>query len=96
VCGAGVGLSVFSLYASAGIDLAAGKYSRMARAQPRRTREHFERWVKSVCVLCSAGCGLDVGVRDGRIGFQKNGAATERDRERANEEPPIARHAVSA
>lgn len=26
-----------------------------------------ERWVQSACVLCSCGCGLDIGVKDGRI-----------------------------
>jgi anaerobic selenocysteine-containing dehydrogenase len=26
-----------------------------------------ERWVQSCCVLCSNGCGLDIGVRDGHI-----------------------------
>ncbi len=26
-----------------------------------------ERWVQSACVLCSNGCGLDIGVKDGRI-----------------------------
>ena len=26
-----------------------------------------ERWVQSACVLCSNGCALDVGVREGRI-----------------------------
>ena len=26
-----------------------------------------ERWVRSACVLCSHGCGLEIGVRDGRI-----------------------------
>ena len=26
-----------------------------------------DRWVQSCCVLCSAGCGLDIGVKDGRI-----------------------------
>jgi ferredoxin-nitrate reductase len=26
-----------------------------------------ERWVQSACVLCSHGCALDIGVRDGRI-----------------------------
>jgi anaerobic selenocysteine-containing dehydrogenase len=26
-----------------------------------------ERWVQSACVLCSNGCGLDIGVADGRI-----------------------------
>lgn len=32
-----------------------------------RTCEAPERWVKSVCVLCSTGCGLQIGVADGRI-----------------------------
>ena len=26
-----------------------------------------ERWVQSACVLCSNGCGLDIGVAGGRI-----------------------------
>lgn len=26
-----------------------------------------ERWVQSACVLCSNGCGVDIGVKDGRI-----------------------------
>src|SRR5690242_15199692 len=25
------------------------------------------RWVQSACVLCSNGCGMDIGVKDGRI-----------------------------
>jgi ferredoxin-nitrate reductase len=29
--------------------------------------EQPERWVQSCCVLCTNGCGLDIGVRDGRI-----------------------------
>jgi anaerobic selenocysteine-containing dehydrogenase len=32
-----------------------------------RTLEPPDRWVQSVCVLCSTGCGVDIGVRDGRI-----------------------------
>jgi ferredoxin-nitrate reductase len=32
-----------------------------------RTTEPPQRWVPSVCVLCSTGCGLDIGVTDGRI-----------------------------
>jgi anaerobic selenocysteine-containing dehydrogenase len=32
-----------------------------------RTLEEPERWVQSACVFCSAGCGLDIGVKDGRI-----------------------------
>jgi len=32
-----------------------------------RTSEEPERWVQSACVLCSNGCGLDIGVRGGKI-----------------------------
>ncbi|HET7030314.1 MAG TPA: nitrate reductase [Candidatus Limnocylindrales bacterium] len=32
-----------------------------------RTLAQPERWIQSVCVLCSVGCGLDIGVADGRI-----------------------------
>src|SRR5689334_8025924 len=32
-----------------------------------RTAEQPEKWVPSACVLCSNGCALDVGVKDGRI-----------------------------
>ena len=32
-----------------------------------RTLGDVERWVPSVCVLCSTGCGMDVGVAGGRI-----------------------------
>jgi ferredoxin-nitrate reductase len=38
---------------------------------PVRTDHAFDvepdRWVQSACVLCSNGCGLDIGVKDGRI-----------------------------
>src|SRR5881392_2857656 len=38
---------------------------------PARVDEYLteepERWVQSACVLCSNGCGLDIGVRGGRI-----------------------------
>ncbi|MBC6989508.1 molybdopterin oxidoreductase family protein [Hymenobacter sp. BT491] len=38
---------------------------------PVRVDEHIEetpdRWVQSACVLCSNGCGIDIGVKDGRI-----------------------------
>ena len=38
---------------------------------PIRVDEHRdeepERWVQSCCVLCSNGCGLDIGVKGGRI-----------------------------
>jgi ferredoxin-nitrate reductase len=26
-----------------------------------------DKWVQSACVLCSNGCGLDIGVKDGRV-----------------------------
>jgi ferredoxin-nitrate reductase len=32
-----------------------------------QTVEEPERWVQSACVLCSNGCGMDIGVKDGRI-----------------------------
>ncbi|HVK05769.1 MAG TPA: nitrate reductase [Armatimonadaceae bacterium] len=32
-----------------------------------RTVEDPERWVQSACVLCTNGCGLDIGVKDGKI-----------------------------
>src|SRR5689334_21574848 len=31
------------------------------------TSEEPDRWVQSACVLCSNGCGLDIGVKDGMI-----------------------------
>ena len=33
----------------------------------QRAVEEPERWVQSACVLCSNGCGCDIGVKDGRI-----------------------------
>src|SRR3954451_15000074 len=35
--------------------------------QDVRLLEEPETWVQSWCVLCSTGCGLDIGVRDGRM-----------------------------
>ena len=32
-----------------------------------RTTEEPDHWVQSACVLCSNGCGCDIGVKDGRI-----------------------------
>jgi ferredoxin-nitrate reductase len=32
-----------------------------------RTTARADRWVGSVCVLCSLGCGVEVGVTDGRL-----------------------------
>jgi ferredoxin-nitrate reductase len=37
-----------------------------ARADARVLEEPTE-WVQSWCVLCSTGCGMDIGVRDGRM-----------------------------
>lgn len=31
------------------------------------TVEEPDHWVQSVCVLCSNGCGMDIGVKDGKI-----------------------------
>ena len=33
----------------------------------QRTCEEPDHWVQSACVLCSNGCGMDIGVKDGRI-----------------------------
>src|SRR3954463_4162997 len=32
-----------------------------------RVTEEPDRWVQSACVLCSNGCGVDIGVKDNRI-----------------------------
>lgn len=32
-----------------------------------QVEEEPERWVQSACVLCSNGCGMDIGIKDGRI-----------------------------
>ena len=31
------------------------------------TLEEPEKWVQSACVLCSNGCGMDIGVKNGKI-----------------------------
>src|SRR3954464_10744420 len=33
----------------------------------QRISEEPDQWVQSACVLCSNGCGLDIGVKEGRI-----------------------------
>jgi anaerobic selenocysteine-containing dehydrogenase len=33
----------------------------------QRTTAEPDRWVQSCCVLCTNGCGLDIGVKDGKI-----------------------------
>jgi ferredoxin-nitrate reductase len=42
-----------------------------------RTTAEPKRWVASACVLCSNGCGIDIGVRDNRI-VGVRGRATDR------------------
>jgi ferredoxin-nitrate reductase len=38
---------------------------------PTRVDEHLsaepDHWVQSCCILCSTGCGLDIGIKDGKI-----------------------------
>ncbi|KAL4964214.1 molybdopterin oxidoreductase family protein [Aspergillus stella-maris] len=38
---------------------------------PTRCDEHLvdtpDKWVQSACVLCSNGCGMDIGVKDGKV-----------------------------
>jgi ferredoxin-nitrate reductase len=41
------------------------------------TDEQPEKWVQSACVLCSNGCGLDIGVKDGKV-VGVRGRATDR------------------
>ena len=44
-----------------------------------RTVEEPQRWVQSYCVFCSNGCGIDVGVREGRtMGDSNSGGVAER------------------
>lgn len=53
------------------IDDVWGPRAPFAGGWPVRTDERLaadpDRWVQSACVLCSNGCGLDIGVKDGRI-----------------------------
>ncbi len=35
--------------------------------QDIRAEEEPDHWVQSCCVLCSNGCGMDIGVKNGRI-----------------------------
>jgi anaerobic selenocysteine-containing dehydrogenase len=43
----------------------------IGRPWPTRVDQHTscepDKWVQSACVMCSNGCGLDIGVKDGRI-----------------------------
>src|SRR4051794_19885324 len=47
-----------------------------------RTLEDPEAWVQSACVLCSNGCALDIGVKDGRIVGVRGRAADDVNRGR--------------
>ncbi len=47
-----------------------------------RTLEEPERWVQSACVLCSNGCALDIGVKDGRMVGVRGRAADRSNRGR--------------
>ena len=38
-----------------------------AERTDERTAEEPDRWVKSVCVLCSTCCGLEIGVKNGQM-----------------------------
>lgn len=42
-----------------------------------RSIEEPEKWVQSACVLCSNGCGLDIGVKEGKV-VGVRGRATDR------------------
>ncbi len=52
-----------------GLDTLASKYS--YGEDPvlgfTSTRKHAERWVNSTCGYCSVGCGMQLGVRDGKV-----------------------------
>jgi ferredoxin-nitrate reductase len=42
-------------------------YSKWPSRIDERLDEQPDHWVQSACVLCSVGCGLDIGVKDNRI-----------------------------
>ena len=52
-----------------GLDILSAKYS--YGNDPvlgfTSTRKHAEKWVKSTCGYCSVGCGMELGVRDGKV-----------------------------
>src|SRR5690242_5848686 len=47
-----------------------------------RVIEEPERWVQSACVLCANGCGIDIGVKGGRIVGVRGRAADRTNRGR--------------
>lgn len=52
-----------------GLDIRSGEYS--YGHDPvlgfTASRKHADRWVNSTCGYCSVGCGMQLGVRDGRV-----------------------------
>jgi anaerobic selenocysteine-containing dehydrogenase len=42
-------------------------YKAWSERVDERTTEPAEAWIQSACVLCSNGCGLEIGVKGGRI-----------------------------
>jgi anaerobic selenocysteine-containing dehydrogenase len=54
---------------ASGLDIRSAKYS--YGVDPvlgfTSSRKHAERWVDSTCGYCSVGCGMQLGVRDGRV-----------------------------
>src|SRR5579859_476333 len=44
-----------------------GYYEHWPSRVDYRYSEEPDKWVQSACVMCSNGCGLDIGVKDGKI-----------------------------
>src|SRR5579862_2560856 len=44
-----------------------GYYDEWPTRVDYRCLEEPEKWVQSACVMCSNGCGMDIGVKDGKI-----------------------------
>lgn len=42
-------------------------YGAWSERVDERTVKPAESWIQSACILCSNGCGLEIGVRDGRV-----------------------------
>lgn len=57
------------LACKSGLDIRSSKYS--YGEDPvlgfTSSRKHADRWVNSTCGYCSVGCGMQLGVRDGRV-----------------------------
>lgn len=52
-------------------------YAQWPQRVDEQTEAQPDHWVQSACVLCSNGCGMDIGVKDGRI-VGVRGRATDR------------------